>query len=137
MCSSDLCVATPRACRRSWATPEWWRRSTPMRGWRVSSRCASVARNWSLPVAAGVDWICVSPKAGATLAQTSGHELKLVYPQVGAEPGRFERLDFRHFLLQPMDGPDVLGNTKAAVDYCLAHPRWRLSLQTHKMIGVK
>ena len=97
----------------------------------------AIETNGSLPVAAGVDWICVSPKAGATLAQTSGHELKLVYPQVGAEPGRFVRLEFRHFLLQPMDGPDVLGNTKAAVDYCLAHPRWRLSLQTHKMIGVK
>ncbi len=97
----------------------------------------AVESNGSLPAAPGIDWICVSPKAGAPLAQTSGDELKLVYPQPGVDPATFERLDFRHFLLQPMDGPEIVRNTKAAVDYCLAHPRWRLSLQTHKMIGVK
>ncbi len=97
----------------------------------------AIETNGSLQVAAGVDWICVSPKAGAPLAQTRGHELKLVYPQTGAAPERFERLDFRHFLLQPMDGPGLEANTRAAIDYCLAHPRWRLSLQTHKILGVK
>ncbi|MEF3367442.1 7-carboxy-7-deazaguanine synthase [Methylocystis sp. 9N] len=97
----------------------------------------AIETNGALPVAAGIDWICVSPKAGAPLAQTRGDELKLVYPQEGDDPARYESLDFLHFLLQPMDGPDILRNTKAAVDYCLAHPRWRLSLQTHKAIGVK
>ncbi len=97
----------------------------------------AVESNGTLPAPPGIDWICVSPKAGAPLAQTSGDELKLVYPQPDAAPERFERLDFRHFLLQPMDGPEIVRNTKAAVAYCLAHPRWRLSVQTHKMIGVK
>lgn len=97
----------------------------------------AVETNGTLPATPGLDWICVSPKAGTTLTQTRGDELKLVYPQEGADPALYECLDFRHFLLQPMDGPEILRNTKAAVDYCLAHPRWRLSLQTHKMIGVK
>ena len=93
--------------------------------------------NGTLSVPAEIDWICVSPKAGAPLAQTSGQELKLVFPQAGAEPELYEDLDFEHFLLQPMDGPEVLGNTKAAIDHCLAHPRWRFCLQTQKIIGVK
>lgn len=97
----------------------------------------AVETNGTLPATPGLDWICVSPKAGTTLAQTRGDEIKLVYPQEGADPALYENLDFRHFLLQPMDGPEILRNTRAAVDYCLAHPRWRLSLQTHKMIGVK
>ncbi len=97
----------------------------------------AVETNGTLPATPGLDWICVSPKAGTTLAQTRGDEIKLVYPQEGADPAVYENLDFRHFLLQPMDGPEILRNTRAAVDYCLAHPRWRLSLQTHKMIGVK
>jgi 7-carboxy-7-deazaguanine synthase len=84
----------------------------------------------------GLDWICVSPKAGAKLQLDSGDELKLVFPQPGAEPTRFERLAFRHFFLQPMDGPDRAANTEAALRYCLAHPRWRLSLQTHKLLGI-
>jgi 7-carboxy-7-deazaguanine synthase len=84
----------------------------------------------------GLDWICVSPKAGAELQLDSGDELKLVFPQPGAEPTRFERLAFRHFFLQPMDGPDRAANTEAALRYCLAHPRWRLSLQTHKLLGI-
>ncbi len=85
----------------------------------------------------GLDWVCVSPKANAPLVLTSGDELKLVFPQKGAEPPRFERLGFRHFFLQPMDGPDTRANIEAAVQYCLKHPRWRLSLQTHKLIGLR
>ena len=84
----------------------------------------------------GLDWICVSPKAGAPLKLTSGDELKLVYPQDGAPPEKFEDLWFPHLLLQPMDGPDRDKNTRLAVEYCLAHPQWRLSLQTHKYLGI-
>lgn len=84
----------------------------------------------------GIDWICVSPKAGAPLALTHGNELKLVYPQAGAEPEKFTNLAFDHFFLQPMDGPRRAENTEAAARYCLTHPRWRLSLQTHKLIGL-
>lgn len=97
----------------------------------------AVETNGTRPVPRTIDWICVSPKAGAELVQRSGDELKLVFPQEGAEPERFEGLAFDHFLLQPMDGPEAARNTKAAVDYCLAHPRWRFSLQTHKAIGVR
>jgi 7-carboxy-7-deazaguanine synthase (Cx14CxxC type) len=96
----------------------------------------AVETNGTLPVPAGVDWICVSPKADAALVQTRGDELKLVYPQAKAPPERFVGLEFRHFLLQPMDGPDLAANTAAAVDYCKADPRWRLSLQTHKILGI-
>jgi 7-carboxy-7-deazaguanine synthase (Cx14CxxC type) len=85
---------------------------------------------------AGLDWICVSPKAGAELVLRNGDELKLVFPQDGAEPERYAGLDFRHFFLQPMDGPHRERNTELAVRYCLAHPQWRLSLQTHKMLGI-
>ena len=85
----------------------------------------------------GIDWICVSPKAGAELVVRRGDELKLVYPQQGAAPERFEHLEFRHFYLQPMDGPDAAEHTRRAVEYCLAHPRWRLSLQTHKLLGIR
>jgi len=92
--------------------------------------------NGTLPVPPGVDWICVSPKADAPVVQTRGQELKLVYPQPGVDPARFERLDFERFLLQPMDGPDREANTRAAIAYCLAHPRWRLSVQTHKYLGI-
>jgi 7-carboxy-7-deazaguanine synthase len=84
----------------------------------------------------GVDWICVSPKARAELVVQSGDELKLIFPQHDAEPERYEQLAFQHFLLQPMDGPDSRRNTQLAIDYCLAHPRWRLSLQTHKYLGI-
>ena len=97
----------------------------------------AVETNGTLAAPEGLDWICVSPKAGEPLALTCGDELKLVFPQPGAEPERYESLNFREFLLQPMDGPEISRNTKAAIDYCLAHPRWRLSLQTHKIIGVK
>ena len=85
----------------------------------------------------GVDWICVSPKAGADLVLRTGHELKLVYPQQGASPEDFEGLAFERFSLQPMDGPDAVENTARAIDYCLRHPQWRLSLQTHKTIGIR
>lgn len=84
----------------------------------------------------GLDWICVSPKGSEALALKSGHELKLVFPQDDAPPEKFEHLDFEHFWLQPMDGPDRDQATQAAVTYCLTHPRWRISLQTHKMMGI-
>ncbi|HTP75754.1 MAG TPA: 7-carboxy-7-deazaguanine synthase [Rhizomicrobium sp.] len=84
----------------------------------------------------GLDWICVSPKAGAELVLTQGNELKLVFPQAGAEPERYAGLAFDHFFLQPMDSPERAANTVAAVAYCRAHPQWRLSLQTHKLIGI-
>jgi len=92
--------------------------------------------NGTIAVPQGVDWICVSPKADAPLAQLSGQELKLVYPQPGVDPARFEALAFERFLLQPMDGPARAANTEAAIAYCLAHPRWRLSVQTHKYLGI-
>jgi 7-carboxy-7-deazaguanine synthase (Cx14CxxC type) len=85
----------------------------------------------------GLDWICVSPKVGAPLVLEQGDELKLVYPQDGGDPARFEALRFRHFFLQPMDGPALEENTARAVAYCLAHPRWRLSVQTHKVAGIR
>lgn len=84
----------------------------------------------------GLDWICVSPKAGADFVLRSGHELKLVYPQEGTEPAQYEHLEFEHFFLQPMDGPLKKRNTELSVRYCLEHPKWRLSLQTHKLLGI-
>lgn len=96
----------------------------------------AVETNGTLAAPAGLDWICVSPKADAPLAQTSGQELKLVFPQAGVDPARFEGLAFERFLIQPMDGPARAANTAAAIAYCLAHPRWRLSVQTHKYIGI-
>ncbi|MEQ8283067.1 MAG: 7-carboxy-7-deazaguanine synthase [Parvibaculum sp.] len=96
----------------------------------------AVETNGTIAAPQGLDWICVSPKAEAALKQTSGDELKLVYPQAAAKPERFEALDFRHFFLQPMDGDNTEENTRAATAYCLAHPKWRLSLQTHKLIGI-
>lgn len=92
--------------------------------------------NGTLVAPDGIDWVCVSPKAQAPVVQTSGQELKLVYPQPGVDPERFEMLDFERFLLQPMDGPSRTANTEAAIAYCLAHPRWRLSVQTHKYLGI-
>jgi 7-carboxy-7-deazaguanine synthase len=96
----------------------------------------AVETNGTQPAPRGLDWICMSPKAGTEIQLGSGDELKLIYPQAGAEPTRFEGLAFRHFFLQPMDGPDREANTQAALRYCLAHPRWRLSLQTHKLLGI-
>jgi 7-carboxy-7-deazaguanine synthase len=97
----------------------------------------AVETNGTQPAPPGLDWVCVSPKAEAPLVLTHGDELKLVYPQAGAEPERYAQLEFAHFSLQPMDGPDVTRNTRAAVAYCLAHPQWRLSLQTHKALGLR
>jgi 7-carboxy-7-deazaguanine synthase (Cx14CxxC type) len=96
----------------------------------------AVETNGTVEPPAGIDWLCVSPKAGAPLVVRHGDELKLVYPQEGAEPARFESLEFGQFFLQPMDGPAREENTAAALRYCLAHPRWRLSLQTHKLLGI-
>jgi 7-carboxy-7-deazaguanine synthase len=96
----------------------------------------AVETNGTQPLPRGIDWVCVSPKAGAPLVVSAGDELKLVYPQPGAEPSQFESLEFSHFYLQPMDGPDREANTASALQYCLAHPRWRLSLQTHKLLGI-
>lgn len=96
----------------------------------------AVETNGTLQAPAGVDWICVSPKADAPVVQTSGQELKLVFPQEKAPPERFAGLDFERFYLQPMDGPDRDRNTQLAVAYCLSHPQWRLSVQTHKYLGL-
>jgi 7-carboxy-7-deazaguanine synthase len=96
----------------------------------------AIETNGTRTAPAGIDWVCVSPKAGAALVLTSGDDLKLVYPQPGAMPSQFEHLDFTRFLLQPMDGSQRKANTAAAVAYCLEHPQWQLSLQTHKYLGI-
>jgi 7-carboxy-7-deazaguanine synthase (Cx14CxxC type) len=96
----------------------------------------AVETNGTVKAPAGVDWLCVSPKAGAEFVQRSGDELKLVFPQAEADPADFELLSFRHFFLQPMDGPSRAANTELALRYCLDHPQWRLSLQTHKFLGI-
>ncbi len=96
----------------------------------------AVETNGTVLAPAGLDWICVSPKAGSAVVQQNGDELKLVFPQSGAEPGKFEDWDFKHFFLQPMDGPQRAENTTLAVQYCLQHPKWRLSPQTHKFVGI-
>jgi len=101
------------------------------RGFRVA-----VETNGTRPAPDGVDWICVSPKAGTELVQICGDELKLVFPQEGARPQDFEHLDFEHFLIQPLDNNDLQQNTKLAIEYCMGHPQWRLSLQTHKLLGI-
>jgi len=97
----------------------------------------AVETNGTIAAPAGIDWICVSPKAGAPIVQRSGDELKVVYPQKGMMLESFERLKFDHFFVQPMDGPDVEQNTQLAARYCLEHPKWRLSLQTHKLLGIR
>jgi 7-carboxy-7-deazaguanine synthase len=102
------------------------------RGFQVA-----IETNGTLDLPAGLDWVCVSPKADAPLRVRKGNELKLVYPQAGAAPSAYESLPFEHFLLQPMDGPELLANTERAVAYCLRHPKWRLSLQTHKVLGIR
>jgi len=96
-----------------------------------------IETNGTLAAPHGIEWICVSPKANAELVLTSGQELKLVYPQNGAPPERYAGLLFDHFFLQPMDGLGREANMRAAADYCLAHPQWRLSLQIHKLIGIR
>lgn len=96
-----------------------------------------VETNGTIAAPEGLDWICVSPKGGSELVQRRGHELKLVYPQALAAPETFEGLAFERFSLQPMDGPEVAQNTVRAIDYCLRHPQWRLSVQTHKSLGIR
>ncbi len=102
------------------------------KGWEVA-----VETNGTLLPPPGIDWICVSPKAGTKLLLSSGQELKLVFPQPGAEPEKYALLDFQHFFLQPMDAPDREVNTRLALEYVLSHPQWRLGLQTHKILGIK
>ena len=97
----------------------------------------AIETNGTIAAPAGLDWICVSPKAGAPIVQRSGDELKVVYPQKGMMLESFERLKFEHFFVQPMDGPDIEQNTELAARYCLEHPKWRLSLQTHKLLGIR
>jgi 7-carboxy-7-deazaguanine synthase len=97
----------------------------------------AIETNGTISPPDGLDWICVSPKAGAELVLRQGDELKLVYPQAGAEPENFAHLCFERFSLQPMDGPEIAENTARAIEYCLRHPQWRLSLQTHKTIGIR
>ncbi|NDZ74154.1 7-carboxy-7-deazaguanine synthase [Streptomyces sp. SID10362] len=97
----------------------------------------AVETNGTRPAPRGIDWLCVSPKIGSTLVLTSGDELKLVYPQAGGDPVQFEHLDFRHFRLQPLDDADREAHTHAAVEYCMKNPRWTLSLQTHKYLGIQ
>jgi 7-carboxy-7-deazaguanine synthase (Cx14CxxC type) len=97
----------------------------------------AIETNGTIDAPEGLDWICVSPKAGTVIRQRSGNELKIVYPQQGLSPQELERLKFDHFFVQPMDGPDIEQNTQLAARYCLEHPRWRLSLQTHKLLGIR
>jgi 7-carboxy-7-deazaguanine synthase len=97
----------------------------------------AIETNGTLPAPQGIDWICVSPKAGADLLLLRGDELKLVFPQAGAAPERYEALPFGNFFLQPMDGPSREANTRAAIAYCMSRPQWRLSLQTHKFLGLR
>jgi 7-carboxy-7-deazaguanine synthase len=101
-------------------------------GFRVA-----IETNGTRELPAGIDWVCVSPKADAALKVKEGNELKLVYPQAGALPSAYEAFSFEHFLLQPMDGPDVKANTERALAHCMQHPKWRLSLQTHKFLGIR
>jgi 7-carboxy-7-deazaguanine synthase len=96
----------------------------------------AVESNGTLPAPAGIDWVCISPKAGTEVVQRSGDELKLVWPQPGIDPATLLGWDFRHFLIQPMDCADAAAARQAAIDYVLAHPEWRLSLQTHKLLGL-
>ena len=98
----------------------------------------AVESNGTIAAPGWIDWLCISPKAAAPVVQRSGHELKLVYPQdePAAQPEQFAEMDFEHFFLQPLDGPDLAANTQRAVRYCLAHPQWKLSVQTHKVLGI-
>ncbi len=96
----------------------------------------AIETNGTVPAPRGIDWICVSPKAGTEIVVRGGQELKLVWPQAGLDPTDFEAWDFERFFLQPQDGPDLARNTRLALDYCLAHPRWNLSIQLHKILGI-
>lgn len=143
----DLAEAVRRAWQGTWQDSEPWVVCTGgepllqldqplIRSLHAAGFTVAIETNGTHNVPEGVNWVCVSPKANAPLVVSSGDELKLVYPQPGAEPERFEMLTFRHWFLQPMDGPDLTDNTRKTVQYCQAHPRWRLSLQTHKILGI-
>lgn len=97
----------------------------------------AVETNGTLTPPTGIDWLCVSPKKGSELVLRAGNELKLVFPQPGADPEHYESLAFEYFFLQPMDGPEKESNTRRAIQYCLEHPHWRLSIQTHKLLGIQ
>ena len=97
----------------------------------------AIETNGTIALPHGIDWICMSPKAGTEIVLRQGNELKLVYPQDGIDPAKYEAWDFEHFFLSPMDGPDRAKNTKLAIEYCMTHPRWRLSIQTHKVLGIR
>ncbi|MGL5165008.1 MAG: 7-carboxy-7-deazaguanine synthase [Afipia sp.] len=97
----------------------------------------AIETNGTIEPPPGLDWVCVSPKAGSELVVRKGHELKLVYPQAENTPEDFAGLEFERFSLQPMDGPDIAQSTQAAIAYCLRHPQWRLSVQTHKTLGIR
>ena len=97
----------------------------------------AIETNGTLPAPTGIDWICMSPKANTEIVLTKGHELKLVYPQQGIDPKDFEGMKFEHYFIQPMDGPEISGNIQLAIEYCQHHPHWKLSLQSHKLIGLK
>ena len=103
---------------------------------RARSFLISIETNGTIAAPEGIDWICVSPKAGTDLIQDSGDEIKIVYPQDGMDPAAYEDFDFAHFFLQPLDGPDRIRNTELATEYCLRNPAWRLSLQVHKVLGI-
>ncbi len=96
----------------------------------------AIETNGTLELPAGIDWICMSPKANTELSITAGDELKIVYPQTGIDPQEFEKYDFSHYYIQPMDGPFLEQNTKAAIAYCKANPHWKLSIQTHKLLNI-
>jgi organic radical activating enzyme len=112
-----------------------WHRRRPLRRRRGFE--IAIETNGTIAPPAGIDWVCVSPKAGAPLVVTSGDELKIIVPQQGLDPRDFADLDFRRFSVQPMDAPGRARNTEWAIQFCLAHPQWQLSLQTHKMTGVR
>ena len=102
-----------------------------LRGFRIA-----LETNGTIPILPGIDWVCVSPKAGSDVVVRTGHELKLIYPQAGAEPELFASWNFEHFFIQPMDSPEKRANTERAIEYCMRHPQWRLSVQAHKMLGI-
>ena len=96
----------------------------------------AIETNGTLQLAENIDWVCVSPKSSTEIVVESGDELKLVFPQLDALPGRFEKLDFKNFFVQPMDGPEIEENTQQVIDFCKANPQWRISIQTHKLLGI-
>ena len=144
MTDSELASARGEPAEKTVDAPREWAQVKAAKGENEAAIAAlhaegfeiAVETNGTLLPPAGLDWICVSPKAEAPIVLTRGDELKLVFPQAGGDPERYRGLAFRHFFLQPMDGPDRERNTALALEYCLGHPEWRLSLQTHKLLGI-